>query len=98
MKTLADNQAKILQLKEAYRIKGHYLSEPTLLYLIENQLVVNGAERHVSFPLESTELIEGVHYYVESGKWVFTELYHLLRGYCCKSGCRHCVYGPIKNP
>lgn len=45
------------------------------------------------FPTKQNMFIEGVHYYLENGNWVFTELYHLLRGYCCKSGCRHCVYG-----
>lgn len=24
---------------------------------------------------------------------VFTEKYHLKRGHCCKSGCKHCPYG-----
>ncbi|MEX2233753.1 MAG: cysteine-rich CWC family protein [Cyclobacteriaceae bacterium] len=42
------------------------------------------------------ELKEGVHYYLENGFWVFTELYHMLRGHCCESGCRHCAYGFIK--
>lgn len=33
-------------------------------------------------------------YYVsEDGYIVFTEKYHLKRGYCCKSGCKHCPYG-----
>jgi hypothetical protein len=32
-------------------------------------------------------------YYWENGLLVFTEAYHLKRGYCCKSGCRHCPYG-----
>ncbi|MEQ8924932.1 MAG: DUF5522 domain-containing protein [Fulvivirga sp.] len=32
-------------------------------------------------------------YYIENGLYVFTEEYHLQRGYCCKSGCRHCPYG-----
>jgi hypothetical protein len=32
-------------------------------------------------------------YYLENGLVVFTETYHLKRGYCCKSGCRHCPYG-----
>lgn len=45
------------------------------------------------FPAQREMLIEGFHYYKEKNDWVFTELYHLLRGYCCKSGCRHCVYG-----
>jgi hypothetical protein len=32
-------------------------------------------------------------YYWENGFMVFTEAYHLKRGYCCESGCRHCPYG-----
>jgi hypothetical protein len=32
-------------------------------------------------------------YYFENGLMVFTKTYHLKRGYCCKSGCRHCPYG-----
>lgn len=31
-------------------------------------------------------------YYFENGLMVFTAQYHLKRGYCCKSGCRHCPY------
>ncbi|MEO8853246.1 MAG: DUF5522 domain-containing protein [Ginsengibacter sp.] len=38
-------------------------------------------------------MIEGLHYYYENGYFVFTELYHLQRGYCCKNKCRHCAYG-----
>jgi hypothetical protein len=30
---------------------------------------------------------------MENGLIVFTEAFHLKRGYCCKSGCRHCPYG-----
>ena len=45
------------------------------------------------FPVQKEMFIEGVHYYKENGNWVFTEMYHLLRGYCCESGCRHCMYG-----
>jgi len=33
-------------------------------------------------------------YYVEDGKKVFKRNYHLKRGYCCGSGCRHCPYLP----
>ncbi|MEM9547285.1 MAG: cysteine-rich CWC family protein [Bacteroidota bacterium] len=36
---------------------------------------------------------ENIHYYMEEGMLVFTELNHIKRGYCCKSGCRHCAYG-----
>jgi hypothetical protein len=38
------------------------------------------------------KLIEGVDYYWENGFMVFTAEYHLKRGYCCDSGCRHCPY------
>jgi hypothetical protein len=40
-----------------------------------------------------SKLEEGKHYYMESGFMVFTELYHVAKGYCCQSGCRHCAYG-----
>lgn len=33
-------------------------------------------------------------YYIEDGKYVFTEHFHLKRGHCCGSGCRHCPYFP----
>lgn len=32
-------------------------------------------------------------FYLEDGKMVFTAAYHLKRGSCCGSGCRHCPYG-----
>ena len=32
-------------------------------------------------------------YWSEDGYRVFTEKYHLKRGHCCKSGCKHCPYG-----
>ena len=31
-------------------------------------------------------------FYIEDGKYVFTEEFHLKRGFCCDSGCRHCPY------
>ena len=31
-------------------------------------------------------------YYIESGKWIFTEQYHLRRGWCCNNECRHCPF------
>jgi hypothetical protein len=46
---------------------------------------------------KSTQLIEGIDYYEENGFFVFTKWYHIKRGYCCKSGCRHCAYGFIKT-
>jgi hypothetical protein len=32
-------------------------------------------------------------FYFDGPYLVFTEAYHLRRGYCCQSGCRHCPYG-----
>lgn len=33
------------------------------------------------------------YYLSPEGYIVFKEKYHLKRGYCCKSGCKHCPYG-----
>jgi hypothetical protein len=39
-------------------------------------------------------LIEGEDYYLSpEGYKVFTEKFHLKRGYCCRSGCKNCPYG-----
>ena len=44
--------------------------------------------------LNPKNLKEGEDYYLTpEGYRCFTEKHHLKRGYCCKSGCRHCPYG-----
>jgi hypothetical protein len=44
-------------------------------------------------------LVEGRDYYVDpDGLYVFTAEYLLARGYCCRSGCRHCPYGFRDRP
>ena len=35
---------------------------------------------------------KGDYYLTPEGYIVFTEQYHLKRGYCCQSDCRHCPY------
>lgn len=45
------------------------------------------------FPKDLSEMEYGIHFYVENGNYVFTALYHLMKGGCCGNGCRHCVYG-----
>jgi hypothetical protein len=45
--------------------------------------------------LESFVAQEG-EYYFDGPYMVFTEDYHLRRGYCCRSGCRHCPYGFVR--
>jgi hypothetical protein len=37
--------------------------------------------------------VEGEDFYFnEAGLMVLTEKYHLKRGYCCHSNCKHCPY------
>jgi hypothetical protein len=40
---------------------------------------------------------DGDYYLTPEGYKCFTEQYHLKRGYCCQSGCRHCPYGYDKK-
>jgi hypothetical protein len=41
----------------------------------------------------SKQLIEGRDfYYNEQGYMVFTEAYHLSKGFCCGNGCKHCPF------
>jgi hypothetical protein len=37
-------------------------------------------------------------FYLEGGFVVFTAAYHLKRGSCCESDCRHCPYGKLPDP
>jgi hypothetical protein len=43
--------------------------------------------------IAGSETNESPDFYMENGFMVFTEAFHLKRGYCCQSGCRHCPYG-----
>jgi len=36
---------------------------------------------------------DGDYYLTAEGYRCFTTQYHLKRGYCCESGCKHCPYG-----
>lgn len=40
------------------------------------------------------------YYMLPDGRLVFTASYHLKRGYCCGSGCRHCPFefANVKEP
>ena len=38
------------------------------------------------------KLIEGVDYYWEDDKLIFTREFLLSRGYCCNSKCKNCPY------
>ena len=51
--------------------------------------------------MSKKKLIENIDYYIENGKWVFTDKYHLERGFCCKPNqekkCSHCPYKSNKK-
>lgn len=42
-------------------------------------------------------LVEGRDYYMDGPYLVFTREYHLRRGSCCQSACRHCPWN-YKKP
>ena len=42
--------------------------------------------------VRSKEIAEDALTYMENGFLVFTEKFHLKRGYCCGNKCRHCPY------
>lgn len=58
--------------------------------------VVDGAEPNTAPRYQTaaaaSRLVEDFDYYIENGAYVFTAWYHLKRGSCCGSGCRHCPY------
>ena len=43
----------------------------------------------------SNKTKESNDFYIEDGKYVFTEEFHLKRGFCCGSKCRHCCFWPV---
>lgn len=43
-------------------------------------------------PPPKTPELQPEDFYYEGPYLVFTAAYHLKRGYCCNSGCRHCPY------
>jgi hypothetical protein len=51
-----------------------------------------------SFGSNKRQNLTAEDYYLSpEGYIIFTEKYHLKRGYCCKSGCKHCPYGYDKK-
>jgi Family of unknown function (DUF5522)/Cysteine-rich CWC len=83
----ACNQIQLLPDTLAFLKKTTYdcLCNQCLLY--HNELV----QKAITSP--TAPLLENVHYYIENDFFVFTDLFLCQRGYCCKNGCRHCVFG-----
>ena len=51
-------------------------------------------QEKLDFASQETPIEDEADYYLdENGLMVFTRSYHLRRGSCCESGCRHCPYG-----
>lgn len=49
--------------------------------------------------MKQTDLVEGIDYYInQDGYIVFTEKYHLQKGFCCGMGCLHCPYSNENVP
>ena len=40
----------------------------------------------------NNNLVNREDFYYEDGYIVFTEKYHLQKGFCCGNGCRHCPF------
>ena len=38
------------------------------------------------------DFIQGIHYYLEGDRVIFTALFHFERGQCCGNQCRHCPF------
>jgi hypothetical protein len=55
----------------------------------ENPTTPQPAEGEPSLP---NQPLLPEHFYMEGPYLVFTAAYHLQRGYCCNSDCRHCPY------
>ena len=89
-------QCSVVKLSDATKV---FLEESEYDCLCKNCLTKLNKDvelaQNQTFPPE--KLLENVHFYTENGLFVFTEWYHLLRGHCCRSGCRHCAYGFVKE-
>ena len=57
-------------------------------------LVKSSKKDKKTFQEGGSEQLSPSSFYIENGKYVFTKEFHLNRGYCCGSGCRHCPFYP----
>jgi len=45
--------------------------------------------------MSKIDFVEGIDYYLLDGMIIMTESYHIKRGQCCGSKCKHCAFEPI---
>ena len=51
------------------------------------------SQKPIMGTVSMSEMTENEDFYInDKGLFVFLEAYHLKRGFCCESGCRHCPY------
>jgi Family of unknown function (DUF5522) len=53
---------------------------------------IEPAEQQAALAAEDGQSLHPEDFYLEGPNLVFTAAYHLRRGSCCNSGCRHCPY------
>lgn len=66
-------------------VSWHVLAEPVKLSNMEN------TDEKIR---EKGKLLPSYYYFDKNGLLVFTNEYHLSRGYCCGNGCLNCPYNP----
>ncbi|MEZ5044654.1 MAG: cysteine-rich CWC family protein [Saprospiraceae bacterium] len=54
-----------------------------------------GDLQNEAYKYQTPELVRGIDFYLENDLMVFTEWFHLKRGHCCGSACRHCPYDHV---
>lgn len=100
---LSDYWLRLLPLLRQQNINHfchHCLHEKAKLAIdrYEHQYFAGELKNHASdFSSGDGQFVEGIDYYREGEFFVFTSWYHLKRGYCCGSGCRHCPYTKKKK-
>ena len=75
------------QLAEAHPVRACLCRECLVRFSAPADEAMSGTPSPASPPVEGTD-----YYLDEFGRMVFTAAYHLKRGHCCDSGCRHCPY------
>jgi hypothetical protein len=60
------------------------------------QAICDGFDSHL-LHMEKFSFEEGIDYYLEKGKIVYTERYLKKRGTCCGNICRHCPFDPTNS-
>jgi hypothetical protein len=58
----------------------------------ESPIEVTAVDSNAGKPAIPSAPLEAEDFYYENGLMVFTAAYHLKRGTCCNSGCRHCPF------